>query len=130
MGESEQGQGIWVRSGKVRARRLSSGGIEIVVDGLTTQTKYYKPLLGEFFRKTVPGVRPRWGDFDVRIRMDYMGDPPWMDLDNLAKALLDSATGSVFHDDSQVSRLLVERVQSEREGIWMMIVPIVSGEER
>jgi Holliday junction resolvase RusA-like endonuclease len=52
--------------------------------------------------------------------MEYTGDPPWMDLDNLAKALLDSLTGNVFDDDHQVARLLVERQQAEREGIWLL----------
>jgi hypothetical protein len=91
------------------------GGVELHIEGLTTQTKYYKPLVREFFRKTFQEVRPRWGDFEVHIRMEFKGDPPWMDLDNLAKALLDSACGAVFHDDSQVARLLVERVQADRE---------------
>jgi Holliday junction resolvase RusA-like endonuclease len=52
--------------------------------------------------------------------MEYTGDPPWMDLDNLAKALLDSLTGNVFDDDHQVARLLVERRAAEREGVWLL----------
>lgn len=122
VGSEDEGR-PWVRSGKVRARLRERGGVELRVDGLTTQTKYYKPLVREFFRKTLQDVRPRWGDFEVHIRMEFMGDPPWMDLDNLAKALLDSACGAVFHDDSQVSRLLVERVQGDREGVWMKVSP-------
>lgn len=112
--------GPWTRSGKVCARLDGSGALEVRVDGLTTQAKYYKPLLKEFFRKDFP-VRPRWGDFEVHIVMRFTGDPPHMDLDNLAKALLDSATGAAFHDDSQVARLLVERRREEREGIWMRV---------
>ncbi|MEP7210165.1 MAG: RusA family crossover junction endodeoxyribonuclease [Alphaproteobacteria bacterium] len=108
----------WTRSGKVRARLDGAGALEVQVDGLTTQAKYYKPLLREFFRKDF-AVRPRWGDFSAHIVMQFTGDPPHMDLDNLAKALLDSATGAAFHDDSQVARLLVERRREEREGIWM-----------
>ena len=56
--------------------------------------------------------------------MEYTGDPPHMDLDNLAKAMLDSAAGAAFHDDSQVARLLVERGSSEREGVWMRLSPL------
>lgn len=111
----------WVRSGKVGARICQGGAMEVRVDGLTTQTKYYKPLLKEFFRKSFPAARPRHGDFSVEIRMGYTGDPPHMDLDNLAKALLDSVCGAVFHDDSQVARLLVERVREDREQIFMRI---------
>jgi hypothetical protein len=118
----------WTRDGKVRARILQGGSgkgeLEVEVDGLTTQAKYYKPLLREFFRKSLPGVRPRWGDFSAHIVMRHVGDPPHMDLDNIAKAMLDSAVGHVFHDDSQVARLLVERVAGEREGVWMKLAPL------
>jgi hypothetical protein len=113
----------WTRSGKVRARLDVSGALEVQVDGLTTQAKYYKPLLKEFFRKDF-AVRPRWGDFSAHIVMQFTGDPPHMDLDNLAKALLDSATGAAFHDDSQVARLVVERRLEEREGVWMRLAPM------
>ena len=53
--------------------------------------------------------------------MDYTGDPPWLDLDNLAKALLDAIKGYAFHDDAQVCRLLVERRQGERERISIRV---------
>ncbi|MBI1359387.1 MAG: RusA family crossover junction endodeoxyribonuclease [Alphaproteobacteria bacterium] len=114
----------WTRSGKVRARLDGSGGLEVWVDGLTTQAKYYKPLLREFFRKEI-AVRPKWGDFSVHIVMQFTGDPPHMDLDNLAKAMLDSVCGVAFHDDAQVARLLVERSQADREGVEMRLWPIV-----
>ena len=110
----------WIQSGKVRARE-ADGAIEVVVDGLTTQAKYYKPLIYEFFRKTWRGSRPAWGEFAVEIRMEYVGDPPWIDLDNLAKAILDAIKGYVFHDDAQVARLLVERAAGERERILVSV---------
>ena len=114
----------WVTSGKVRAREvpeMEGGGLEILIDGLTTQGRYYKPLVYEFFRKEWRGSRPAWGDHAVEIRMEHVGDPPWMDLDNLAKALLDAIKGFVFHDDSQVARLLVERHPGEREQISIRV---------
>jgi hypothetical protein len=110
----------WTQSGKVRARE-TGGAIEVVVDGLTTQAKYYKPLIYEFFRKVWRGARPGWGEFSVEIRMEYVGDPPWLDLDNLAKAILDAIKGYVFHDDAQVARLLVERASGERERILVTV---------
>jgi len=110
----------WTHHGKVRARE-AGGELTIVVDGLTTQGKYYKPLIYEFFRKSWRGSRPAWGEFSVEIGMDYVGDPPWMDLDNLAKALLDAIKGFVFHDDSQVARLLVERHPGDREQISIRV---------
>jgi hypothetical protein len=110
----------WIQSGKVRARE-ADGTIWVVVDGLTTQAKYYKPLIYEFFRKEWRGSRPAWGEFAVEIRMEYVGDPPWIDLDNLAKAILDAIKGYVFHDDAQVARLLVERAAGERERITVSV---------
>ena len=110
----------WIGRGKVRARE-SGGVLEVVVDGLTTQAKYYKPLIYEFFRKEWRGGRPAWGEFAVEIAMDFTGDPPWLDLDNLAKAILDALKGYAFHDDAQVARLLVERAEGERERIVVTV---------
>ncbi len=110
----------WTHHAKVRARE-SDGLMEIVVDGLSTQAKVYKPLIYEFFRKAWRGSRPAWGEYAVEITMEYVGDPPWMDLDNLAKAILDAIKGYAFHDDAQVARLLVERRAGERERIAIAI---------
>ncbi len=110
----------WTQHGKVRARE-GDGLMEVVVEGLTTQAKYYKPLIYEFFRKAWRGSRPAWGEFAVEIRMEYVGDPPWLDLDNLAKAILDAIKGYAFHDDAQVARLLVERMPGERERIVISV---------
>ena len=114
---------LWTGAGKVRARE-AVGVLEIVVDGLTTQAKYYKPLIYEFFRKEWRGSRPAWGDFSVEIDMEYVGDAPWMDLDNLAKAILDAIKGYAFHDDAQVARLLVERRAGERERIVVRVTKL------
>ena len=129
----------WTQHGKVRARE-GEGVMVVEVDGLTTQAKYYKPLIYEFFRKAWRGARPAtgslatrqtfdssppWGgdggEFAVEIRMEYVGEPPWLDLDNLAKAILDAIKGYAFHDDAQVARLLVERVPGERERIVVAV---------
>ncbi|MFN9850164.1 MAG: RusA family crossover junction endodeoxyribonuclease [Alphaproteobacteria bacterium] len=110
----------WTQHGKVRARE-TGGVLELSVDGLTTQGKYYKPLIYEFFRKAWRGSRPAWGDYSVEIAMEYVGDPPWLDLDNLAKAILDAIKGYAFHDDAQVARLLVERRSGDRERILVLV---------
>ena len=112
--------GLWIGAGQVRARE-AGGVFEITVEGLTTQAKYYKPLIYEFFRKEWRGAPPAWGDFSVEIGMEYLGDPPWLDLDNLAKAILDAIKGHAFHDDAQVSRLLVERAAGTRERISVRV---------
>ncbi len=112
----------WIGSGKVREREVGAT-VEITIDGLTTQAKYYKPLVYEFMRKEWRGARPAWGDHEVEIVMEHVGDPPWMDLDNLAKALQDSMKGYLFHDDSQVARLVVERRPGDRERITIRVWP-------
>lgn len=106
--------------GKVRAREIV-GGVEVAIDGITTQARYYKPLVYEFFRKDFV-VRPRWGDFEVEIRMEHVGEPPRLDLDNLAKALLDALKGHVFFDDAQIARLVCERAGGERDRIRLRAV--------
>ncbi len=111
----------WVGIGKVRAREQCDA-VENMIDGLTTQEKYYKPLFYEFMRKEWAS-RPSWGDYTVEIVMEHVGDPPHIDLDNLAKALLDAIKGYLFHDDSQVARLQVERREGERERITIRAFP-------
>ena len=110
----------WTGRGKVRAREIA-GGVEIAIEGVTTQARYYKPLVYEFFRKEFQ-TRPRWGEFEVELVMEYAGEVPSLDLDNLAKALLDALKGHVFFDDSQIARLLCERRVGERERITVTAV--------
>jgi hypothetical protein len=116
----------WTQHGKVRARETEDG-LTLEVDGLTSQAKYYKPLIYEFFRKAWRGARPAWGEFAVEIWMDYVGDPPWLDLDNLAKAILDAIKGYAFHDDAQVARLLVQRREGARERIVVAVSRLGDG---
>ena len=113
----------WTQHGKVRARE-AAGALVVEVDGLTSQARYYKPLIYEFFRKEWRTSRPAWGDFSVEIGMEYVGDPPWLDLDNLAKAILDAIKGYAFHDDAQVARLLVERHSGARERICVTVTRV------
>jgi Holliday junction resolvase RusA-like endonuclease len=110
----------WIGRGKVRAREIAAGA-EITIEGVTTQARYYKPLVYEFFRKEF-AIRPRWGEFEVELIMEYVGEAPGMDLDNLAKALLDALKGHVFFDDSQIARLLCERRAGERDRISVRAV--------
>jgi len=117
MSDAEPGEAgsSWSGRGKVRARPLAEG-VELTIDGITTKARYYKPLVYEFFRKDYP-IRPRWGDFEVELMMEFAGETPMLDLDNLAKALLDALKGHVFFDDSQIARLLCERRSGESDRI-------------
>jgi crossover junction endodeoxyribonuclease RusA len=62
-------------------------------------------------------VRPRYGEFEVEIMVDVHADYPAIDLDNVAKAVLDGIKGAVFFDDAQVMRLLVEKRWAEVERV-------------
>jgi crossover junction endodeoxyribonuclease RusA len=110
----------WVGRGRVRARAIV-GGVELTIEQITTQARVYKPLVYEFFRKEFQ-LRPRWGDFEVEIHVAHAGEPPGLDLDNLAKALLDALKGHVFFDDAQIARLLCERAPGERDRIVLRAV--------
>ncbi|MES1156987.1 MAG: RusA family crossover junction endodeoxyribonuclease [Alphaproteobacteria bacterium] len=116
MGEGDQ-EPAWIGRGKVRARERGAR-VEFAIEGVTTQARYYKPLVYEFFRKEFQ-LRPRWGEYEVEIRMEYAGEPPGLDLDNLAKALLDALKKHVFFDDVQIARLVCERVPGERDRIFV-----------
>ncbi len=110
----------WTEFGKVRAREFN-GALTLHVDGLTTQPRYYKTLIGAFFRKVWRGSRPRFGDYSVEICVEHIGVPPRLDLDNIAKAVLDAIKGYVFQDDAQVARLIVERKPAERERLVVTV---------
>jgi crossover junction endodeoxyribonuclease RusA len=110
----------WTGRGKVRAREIA-GGAEIAIDGVTTQARYYKPLVYEFCRKEF-AIRPRYGEFEVELVMEYVGEVPTLDLDNLAKALLDALKGHVFFDDSQIAKLFCERRPGDRDRITVRAV--------
>jgi Holliday junction resolvase RusA-like endonuclease len=55
------------------------------------------------------GVRPLEGPLIIDIRI-YPPDRRRRDIDNVQKALLDAlAHGGAYHDDSQITRLTIER---------------------
>ena len=112
----------WTKRGKAKAR-IVDARLEVEVDGLTTQGRYYKRLLRDLFRKDFR-LRPGYGDWSVEITMIHSGPPPRIDLDNLAKALLDCLTGFAFEDDSQVARLLVTRQAGDRDQVRLTAAPL------
>ncbi|NDC59891.1 MAG: RusA family crossover junction endodeoxyribonuclease, partial [Alphaproteobacteria bacterium] len=63
------------------------------------------------------------------IHVELQPGLPKLDLDNLAKAILDGVKGAVFFDDLQVARLLVERREGPVERVHVSITPIASGDE-
>ncbi|GBF58267.1 hypothetical protein PbB2_01940 [Candidatus Phycosocius bacilliformis] len=104
----------WRGSGATKGRQIGSRS-EFLILEVTSQSRVYKQKLDRLLR-TELRVRPRHGEFEVEILIDLNRDYPAIDLDNVAKAVLDGIKGAVFFDDSQVMRLVVEKrwAQSER----------------
>lgn len=104
---------------------MTGDELNLRVDALTTQTRRFKALIGDFFRLEFKRVRPKWGPYEVVIQIERSATSPVHDVDNVAKAVLDALTGIVFHDDSQVERLLVTKVEGERARITVTARPMV-----
>jgi Holliday junction resolvase RusA-like endonuclease len=60
----------------------------------------------------------------VEILVEVREGLPPIDLDNLAKAVLDGVKGALFFDDAQVARLLVERAHADVERLTIAVAPL------
>lgn len=87
---------------------------------VTSQSKVYKEALHRFFRQSMPLVAQS-GEFEVEININVNPEYPAIDVDNVAKAVLDGLKGHVFIDDAQIMRLLVEKEFEENEKIGIDI---------
>lgn len=113
----------WTGRGKVQAA-MYGDELNLRVDALTTQTRRFKALIGDFFRLEFKRVRPKYGPYEVVIEIQRTEHSPVHDVDNVAKAVLDALTGVVFHDDSQVEKLLVTKTVGERARISVTARPM------
>jgi Holliday junction resolvase RusA-like endonuclease len=113
----------WTGKGRVQAA-MSGDSLHLRVDAVTSQSKRFKTLIGEFFRTEFKRVRPKYGPYEVEIRIERTENSPVHDVDNVAKAVLDALTGCVFHDDSQVEKLMVEKVLSDRARVRVKARPL------
>lgn len=119
----------WEGRGQIRIAR-GEGAVWLRLDALTTQTRTLKRTADRFFRKEARWLRPAYaGEFSVDVGIETTPAAPRMDVDNVAKAVLDALTGAVYRDDSQVARLLVERAQGEAPRIWVRAAPLVDGKK-
>lgn len=112
--------GNWTGGARVRARAIP-GGFEFRINEVTSQARVYKQLLDRFLRTDFK-VRPRWGAFEVEIGVEIAPGLPTIDLDNVAKAVLDGIKGAVFFDDGQVWRLVVEKRHAAAEQVTVRAV--------
>lgn len=115
----------WKGGAKVRWARRGSA-LLLRINEITSQSRVYKQMLDQFFRRDFREWRPRYGDFSVEILLEVREGLPPIDLDNVAKAVLDGIKGAVFFDDAQVARLLVERVRAESERLTIIAAPLAT----
>lgn len=111
----------WRGSGTTKGRQIGQMA-EFLILEVTSQSKVYKQKLDRLLR-TEMKIRPRHGEFEVEILIDLNRDYPAIDLDNVAKAVLDGIKGAVFFDDAQVMRLVVEKRWAESERVLVRAWP-------
>jgi len=104
---------------------MAGDSLHLRVDALTTRTRRFKVLIGEFFRTEFKRSRPGWGPYEVAITIERTDTRAMGDADNVAKAVLDALSGVVFHDDSQVEKLTVRKIAGQRARVSVKARPLV-----
>ena len=108
---------VWIGGANVRGRNTENTW-QFEIAEVTSQARVYKQSLHNFFRQHMP-LHPKWGEFEVDIKIFLNPNFPQIDVDNVAKAVLDGIKKHVFVDDSQIMRLLVEKIPAEGERIFI-----------
>ncbi|GJL97428.1 MAG: hypothetical protein DHS20C06_12450 [Hyphobacterium sp.] len=122
-GTDQAGPLDWIAKGQGYTV-MSADSLHLRVDAQTAQSTRFKGLIGEFFYTEFKRVRPKYGPYEVEIRIERPEHSPVEDVENVARAVLDALTGCVFHDDSQVEKLLVEKIVSERPRVKVRARPL------
>ena len=82
-------------------------------------TKAWEAIVGwEYKRKRGPLFTG-----PIAVTLDfYYPTARWVDVDNLAKAVLDGLQGVAFENDSQIVRLTTsKRIDRQLPGVWVRI---------
>lgn len=103
---------------------MSGDELNLRVDALTSQTRRFRSLIGEFLRLEFKRERSPGLSYEVCIRIERPGTREDQDVDSVAKAVLDALTGVVFHESSPVDRLSVTKHASEHARVSVVARPI------
>jgi len=110
----------WRGLGRFRVAFVD-GRLVIRFDGLTTRQSRLKSQIGDFFRKRYRTLRPSYEPFQVCIWIETSGAKKRVDVDNVAKVCLDSLTGVIWHDESQVMGQQVRKVLAEADAVTLAV---------
>jgi crossover junction endodeoxyribonuclease RusA len=100
--------------------RAIDGGYEFELAEVTSQARVYKQKLRDLLRLDM-AVSPQDGEFEIAIIIELNPNFPAIDLDNVAKAILDGIKGFVFYDDAQVMKLVVEKRWAQGERVLVRV---------
>ena len=114
----------WRGRGKARVARCD-GGIVVRSHGVSTRGGRVQEPIVQLFRKDYRSLRPTYDPYAVTLWIEAP-EPRRFDVDNVAKACLDALTGAVWHDDSQVISLTVEKLEASVPSITLRAAPLTA----
>ena len=103
---------------------MSGDKLNLRVDALTSQTRRFRSLIGEFLRLEFRRDRLPGLVYEVCIRIERPGTSADQDVDHVAKSVFEALTGVVFHEDSPVNALSVTKHDGEHARVSIVARPI------
>ena len=103
---------------------MSGDELNLRVDALTSQTRRFKGLVGEFLRLEFKRAAPESAGYEVSIRIERPRDARDSDVDSVAKSVLEALTGVIFHEFSLVERLVVSKHDGDHPRVTVIARPL------